>query len=397
MTSTTDQNRVRLALSTGEIFEGSGFGASIESGGEVVFNTAMSGYQESLTDPSYTGQILVQTAAMIGNTGMNNLDMESRGIQVSGMIVHEYVDSHSNYRATQSLHSQLKAAGVPGLSGVDTRVLTTLLRSGGAVQGVISGDQSQTDAQLVQRARSGDSMVGSDFASGAGTTVVDSWNQHSGKWVHLSGGSDHSAIPVGVIDCGVKDNILRCLVDVGCDPKVLPMKTSASTIKDMLLDGSIYGVFLSNGPGDPEALSGLVSMVRELVHDNEIESFPIYGICLGHQVLALAHGAKTFKLKFGHRGINHPILEPSSGHVSITSQNHGFAVDEKSCEGTELVITHRHLNDQTVAGIERNDRSIAGMQYHPEASPGPHDAGVFFERFSAEVSKAYSGPERSHL
>ncbi|MBL4809532.1 MAG: glutamine-hydrolyzing carbamoyl-phosphate synthase small subunit [Phycisphaerales bacterium] len=396
MSTTTDQNRVRLALSTGEIFEGFGFGANIDGGGEVVFNTAMSGYQESLTDPSYMGQILVQTAPMIGNSGMNERDMESRKIQVSGMVVHEYVDLHSNYRASMSLDEQLKAAGVQGISGVDTRAITTLLRSGGAVQGVICGDHKQTDAQLVQRAQATGSMAGTDFASGAGSGSDGSWAQPSGQWKHLAGESDQAAIPVGVIDCGVKENILRCLVDVGCDPVVLPMTISASKIKGMLLDGSIYGVFLSNGPGDPGALAEFVSMVRELVHDDEIRSFPIYGICLGHQVLALAHGASTYKLKFGHRGINHPIVEISSGQVSITSQNHGFAVDENSCVDTGLIVTHRHLNDDTVAGLKRNDRSIAGMQYHPEASPGPHDAGAFFVRFAEEAGNTIPANECSN-
>jgi len=388
MTSTTDQNRVRLALSTGEVFEGWGFGAAGDSGGEVVFNTAMSGYQESLTDPSYTGQILVQTASMIGNTGMNERDMESRAIQVSGMVVHEHVDLHSNYRASASLHEQLMAAGVPGISGVDTRAITTLLRSGGAVQGVISGDCNQTDVQLVQRAQEAGSMAGADFASGAGASTAESWEQPSGEWGHLSGGSDQSGIPVGVIDCGVKENILRCLVDVGCDPVVLPITTSAAKIREMLLDGSIYGVFLSNGPGDPGSLAGLISVVRELINDEGLKPYPIYGICLGHQVLALAHGATTYKLKFGHRGINHPILERLSGQVSITSQNHGFAVDADSCEDTALIVTHRHLNDDTVAGVGREDRAIAGMQYHPEASPGPHDAGGFFGRFRDAVGLA---------
>ncbi len=389
MTSTTDQNRVRLALSTGEVFEGWGFGAVADSGGEVVFNTAMSGYQESLTDPSYTGQILLQTAAMIGNTGMNDRDMESRKIQVSGMVVHEHVDLHSNYRASLSLHDQLKAAGVPGVSGVDTRAITMLLRSLGAIQGVISGDLNQTDAELVHRAQTAGSMAGADFASGAGTEGAVSWSDPSGEWGHLSTKDRNTAVPVAVIDCGVKENILRCLVDVGCDPKVLPMNTSASSIKGMLLDGSIYGVFLSNGPGDPGALTGLVSMVRELINDDEIRSFPIYGICLGHQVLALAHGAKTYKLKFGHRGINQPIVETSTGQVSITSQNHGFAVNEESCSSAELVVSHRHLNDSTVAGLEQPDRPIAGMQYHPEASPGPHDAGIFFEKYAFEVQRAF--------
>jgi carbamoyl-phosphate synthase small subunit len=300
------------------------------------------------------------------------------------MVVHEHVDAHSNYRALSSLDVRLREAGVPGVSGIDTRALTALLRSGGVVQGVISGDTEQTDAQLVERARLVNSMAGMDIASAAGCEDVGSWEGSSGAWRHLESGSDQ-LMPVGVIDCGIKENILRCLVDVGCRPMVLPMTTSASEIKGMFLDGTLYGVFLSNGPGDPGALTGLVSMVRELVHDDQLKAFPIYGICLGHQVLSLAHGAKTFKLKFGHRGINHPIVEIKSGRVGITSQNHGFAVDAESCVDSGLIVTHKHLNDDTVAGIERGDRPIAGMQYHPEASPGPHDAGGFFSRFAEKV------------
>ncbi len=389
MNSTTDQNRVRLALSTGEIFEGMGFGASAEggeaSGGEVVFNTAMCGYQESLTDPSYMGQILVQTAPMIGNTGINENDQESAKIQVAGLVVHEHVDAHSNYRASMSLHDRLAQAGVPGICGIDTRALTQLLRSGGVVQGVISGNTDLTDAELVEKARSVGSMAGTDFASQAGGERTKSAGESSGEWGYLEGGAGDGAIPVGLIDCGVKENIVRCLVDVGCDPKVLPMTSSAADLKRMLIEGQIQGLFLSNGPGDPSSLTELISTVRELVHDDDLRDFPIYGICLGHQVIALAHGAKTYKLKFGHRGVNHPILDVSSGVVSITSQNHGFAVDAESCVGTGLEVTHLHLNDGTVGGLGKSDRPIASMQFHPEASPGPHDAGGFFERFAAEL------------
>jgi carbamoyl-phosphate synthase small subunit len=388
MQSSTKPNRVRLALSSGEIFEGSGFGACGESAGEVVFNTAMSGYQESLTDPSYAGQILVQTAPMIGNTGMNERDMESRKIQVAGMVVHEYVDLHSNYRATSGLHKVLERAEVAGISGVDTRKLTTLLRSGGVVQGVISGDADKSDTELVKKALALGSMSGADLASGAGLVEVKQWTIPGGSWGHLTTDSEQR-IPVGVIDCGVKENILRSLVDVGCEPVVLPIATSVSTIKSMLLDGSIYGLFLSNGPGDPEVLTGLISTIHDLVHDDDLKAYPIYGICLGHQVLALAHGATTFKLKFGHRGINHPIVEIASSTVGITSQNHGFAVDAGSCEQSGLIVTHRHLNDDTVAGLERPDRPVAGMQFHPESSPGPHDACGFFYRFSSVVRNVY--------
>lgn len=386
MTHSTEPKRVRLALSTGEIFEGYSFGAPNGGEGEVVFNTAMSGYQESLSDPSYTGQILVQTAPMIGNTGMNARDMESGKIQVAGIVVHEYVDEYSNYRSGDTLGSRLNESGIPGVYGVDTRAIATILRSEGAVQGVISCDDSLSDNELVQQARSAKSMSGTDYASGAGSSEVRDWDASSGSWGHLDTDSNgNQAISIGLIDCGTKDNILRCLVDVGCKPIVLPITTTADQIRTLLMDGKISGVFLSNGPGDPAALTDLISCVRELVTDDRLARFPIYGICLGHQILALAHGASTYKLKFGHRGVNHPIVELSTGRVGITSQNHGFAVDPASCVEVGLRVTHQHLNDDTVAGLSRDDRPIAGMQYHPEASPGPHDASDFFNRFAEAV------------
>jgi carbamoyl-phosphate synthase small subunit len=385
MSDRTESNRVRLALSSGEVFEGWGFGAHAEGSGEVVFNTAMSGYEESLTDPSYMNQILVQTMPMIGNTGMNERDMESRKIQVSGMLIHEHVDQHSNYRASGSLHEILQEAGVPGISGIDTRALTSLLRSQGVVQGVISSDASLSDADLVQQARSIGAMVGADLAASAGRESEESWEDSSESWKHLEHPNDSESIPVGVIDCGVKENILRCLVDAGCKPVVYPISVTAEQIEQDIDAGRIHGLFLSNGPGDPESLTGLITTIQTLLGNPRLSGFPIFGICLGHQILALAMGASTYKLKFGHRGINHPVFDSKSGRVEITSQNHGFAVDESTCVGSGLIVTHRHLNDDTVAGIEARDGLIAGMQFHPEASPGPHDADGFFTRFAATV------------
>lgn len=389
MIHSTKPNRARLAMSTGEIFEGWGFGAQSGSTGEIVFNTAMSGYEESLSDPSYKGQILVQTAAMIGNTGMNDRDMESRKIQISGLVVQEHVDAYSNYRASKSLHDTLLAAGVPGICGVDTRAITTLLRSQGVVQGVLCRDSSLSDAELVAQARSLKGMAGSIFQPDESSNGTDIWEHSSGLWDHLHGEVDGEDLgtrfPIGLIDCGVKENILRCLVDVGCSPKQLPMDISASKMKQMLLTGEIGGVFLSNGPGDPSAMTGLIDTVRELLNDPEVQRFPIFGICLGHQILSLAHGASTYKLKFGHRGINHPIMELATGRVSISSQNHGFAVEASSCGAVGLEISHQHLNDGTVAGIQSRGGMIAGMQFHPEASPGPHDTAVFFQGFADAV------------
>ncbi len=382
-TSTHASHPVRLALSSGEVFEGLGFGfipGDDPVSGEVVFNTAMSGYQESLTDPSYKGQILVQTSSMIGNTGMNDSDTESDAIQVRGFVVHEHVDAHSNYRAVASLDERLRDAGVPGVCAIDTRALTRVLRSRGVTVGVISADASLSDSALVGMARSAPSMSGADFASGAGVGSNTPWDRGSDAWAHVQS-DEESRVRVGVIDCGSKSNIMRSLVDAGADPVLLPMNTAAGSIRSMLTSGEIAGIMLSNGPGDPSTLTGLIETVRTLIDDPELARYPIYGICLGHQIIAHAIGASTYKLKFGHRGINHPIRDEERARVLITSQNHGFAVDPGSIDRSKVEITHTHLNDQTVGGLRLRGREVACVQFHPEASPGPHDADPFFVRF----------------
>lgn len=374
---------VRLALSSGEIFEGLGFGSIRTDApitGEVVFNTAMSGYQESLTDPSYKGQILVQTSSMIGNTGMNDTDTESSEIQVRGFVVHEHVDAHSNYRAVASLDQRLKDADVPGVGAIDTRALTRILRSRGVTVGVISADPEISDTALVELARSAPSMQGADFASGSGVDQNTPWNRGSEDWAHVKDRGS-SRVTVGVVDCGSKSNIMRSLVDAGADPVLIPMQTDAQTIRSMLTRGEISGIMLSNGPGDPSTLTSLIETVRTLINDPSLERYPIYGICLGHQIIAHALGASTFKLKYGHRGINHPIRDEERASVLITSQNHGFAVDPASLDRSRVEVTHTHLNDQTVGGLRLRDREVACVQFHPEASPGPHDADPFFVRF----------------
>jgi len=399
----------RLALSTGEVFRGAGFGAAGEAQqewiGEVVFNTAMSGYQESLTDPSYAGQILVQTTPLIGNTGMNPLDTESGSIRVAALVVHEHVDRHSSYRATRSLHETLRDAGVAGLSGIDTRALTRLLRSRGVTTGVVAAAGSRSDAELVAAARSAPSMEGRDLVStlgegergpGAGAGAwswiepFDDREEQIDRGGQIDrgepGNPERPGVRVGLIDCGCKENIVRSLIDAGADPVRIHHETGADAIRAMLLSGEIRGLMLSNGPGDPAALDRLVATVRALAEDPDLEPFPIFGICLGHQVLALAQGAATSKLAFGHRGINHPVLDVEHGRVLITSQNHGFVVERADLAARSLVVTHDHLNDGTVAGIRHARRPIRSVQFHPEASPGPHDAAPFFADFVRTAS-----------
>jgi carbamoyl-phosphate synthase small subunit len=380
----------RLALADGTVFEGQAFGAigrGVVSRAEVVFNTAMAGYQESLTDPSYTGQILVQTFPLIGNTGVNAEDVESAKVQVAGLVVRELARRHSNYRATGSLDAYLARWGVLGVEGVDTRALTMKLRTTGSMNGVLSDRTDLSHAELVEMARGAPSMAGLNLVPLVGCSATGKWDESLGDWTPVDvRGEPRGAFRVLTLDCGAKANILRNLTQRGCEVIVAPHDTPASDILRMFDQGEIDGLFISNGPGDPAAVTATVETLREVVARRK-DPVPTFGICLGHQLLALAVGAKTYKLPFGHRGANQPVLRTENGRVEITSQNHGFAVDPDSLKKVGGTPTHMHLNDGTLAGFRLQDRPVFSVQYHPEGSPGPHDSSYLFDEFLEAMAR----------
>ncbi|MFN4984572.1 MAG: glutamine-hydrolyzing carbamoyl-phosphate synthase small subunit [Ignavibacteria bacterium] len=367
-----------LALENGLTIEGEAIGAiGAECTGELVFNTAMSGYQEVLTDPSYTGQIVTFTYPHIGNYGVNEDDVESDRIQASGLVVHELSPVVSNFRANQSLQSYLEASGVAGIQGVDTRMIVRILRSEGAMRCVIAHGDNLNPKELVERAKALPSMNGLDLTPLVTTKEPYTWKGASdAEWDYrpeiLTSGTRKNVV---AIDFGVKRNILRRLHHHGCNITVVPATTSAAEVLAMNPDG----VFLSNGPGDPAAVTTAIATVKDLLGKK-----PIFGICLGHQILSLAVGASTYKMKFGHRGANHPVKNLRSGKIEITSQNHGFAVDPSTLPAN-AEMTHINLNDQTCAGIALKDVPAFAVQYHPEASPGPHDSDYLFDEFLAQM------------
>lgn len=385
----------RLVLADGSVFAGRAFGAvnrGLISQAEVVFNTALTGYQESLTDPSYNGQILVMTAPLIGNTGINAEDVESTKVQVSGFVVRELAARHSNYRAIDSLDHYLAEAGVLGLEGVDTRALTRRLRTAGAMNGVLTDTQAPT-AELIEMARHAAAMAGANLVPNVGCRTAARWGQDLGDWDQTyqpdSGRSDPAEPPFRVLalDCGAKHNILRNLTERNCLVEVIPHTATADDILRRFDSGQIDGLFVSNGPGDPAAVEAVINTLRQVVARDR-NPVPTFGICLGHQLLALAVGAKTYKLKFGHRGTNQPVRNTITGQVEITSQNHGFAVDPASLEAVGGEPTHIHLNDGTLAGFRLKGRPVFSVQYHPEASPGPHDASYLFDEFVESMRQA---------
>lgn len=359
-----------LALADGTVFEGVAFGATAEAGGELVFNTSMTGYQEILTDPSYCGQLVTMTYPEIGNVGVNPEDVESRQPFVEGFIVKEYWETASNWRARQNLGDYLKQHGIPGIQGIDTRALVRHLRDNGSQEAVLSSVDLDRD-RLIAKARAWPSLLGRDLVQKVTCKEPYDWTETTWDLSRGYGKNGSDGPFVVAYDFGIKRNILRNLAQAGFRVRVVPATTPASEVLAMQPDG----IFLSNGPGDPD-VGPYASIVRELIGKR-----PIFGICLGHQILGLALGGKTYKLKFGHHGGNQPVMDLTTRKVEITSQNHGFAVDVASLQGA-AELTHINLNDQTVEGLAHGSLPLFSVQYHPEASPGPHDANYLFERFA---------------
>jgi carbamoyl-phosphate synthase small subunit len=368
-----------LALENGQWFEGTSAGAPGETTGEVVFNTGLTGYQEVLTDPSYTGQIVTMTAPQIGNYGVAADDGESRGVQVAGFVIREGSAVASNWRAEETLRDYLVRHGIVAIAGIDTRALTRVLRSAGVMRGAIATGAGVEARHLVERARAIPPMEGQDLVSGVTCAEAFDWvpgpadaSPGEGALIPAPLRRARRRLRVAAYDLGMKWNILRRFTAYGCDVRVFPARTPAAEV----LAAGADGVFFSNGPGDPAVLGAVVANARAVV----AARVPVFGICLGHQILGQALGGRTFKLKFGHRGTNHPVKHLETGQVEITSQNHGFAVDPASLP-PEVEVTHVNLYDGTVEGLRHRDAPVFCVQYHPEAAPGPHDADYLFRRF----------------
>lgn len=361
-----------LALADGRVFHGVSLGAMGNTIGEVCFNTSMTGYQEILTDPSYTEQIITFTYPHIGNVGVNEVDMESDKISVRGLIVRAPARQTSNYRAEQSLEAWLEANNVVGIADIDTRALTRHLRDNGSQTGVIASD-GMSEEEAIQQAQAWQGLEGKDLVGQVSRTDTDTWRHGSYDLDNAVFTAPVTTKHVVAFDFGCKNNIFRKLTDRGIKVSVVPANTSAQDVLDMNPDG----IFLSNGPGDPAAVGYAVDTIKTLIEKDT----PIFGICMGHQLLSQALGLKTFKLKFGHRGGNHPVKDLTTGKVEITSQNHGFAVADDNVPNN-VEVTHRSLFDNTIEGLAVKGKPIFSVQYHPEASPGPQDADYLFDRFA---------------
>lgn len=359
-----------IALEDGTVFEGVSFGAAGEKAGEIVFNTSMTGYQEIMTDPSYKGQIVTMTYPLIGNYGINKEDIESSGPKVEGFIVKERSRITSNWRSEKSLDEYLKENNIIGIEGVDTRSLTLHIRTRGAMKGIISTIDLNPKS-LIKKAKDSPGLIGRDLVKEVSCKKVYKAEEVIRKNLQLKAYS-LKLKKVVAMDFGMKRNILRCLINAGCDVTVVPANTKAKDILSQNPDG----IFLSNGPGDPAAITYAIEEIKKLLGKK-----PIFGICLGQQLLGIAFGGRTFKLKFGHRGANHPVKDLTTGKIEITCQNHGFCVDINSLNKDEIEVTHINLNDNTLEGMAHKKLPVFSVQYHPEASPGPHDSRYLFRRF----------------
>lgn len=361
-----------IALEDGTIFEGASFGASGERAGEIVFNTSMTGYQEIMTDPSYKGQIVTMTYPLIGNYGINKEDVESSSPKIEGFIIKERSKITSSWRSETDLDQYLKKNNIIGIEGVDTRSLTLHIRTKGAMKGVISTIDLNPKS-LIKKAKDSPGLIGRDLVK-----EVTCKKSYKAETVIGKGRPGPGRKKVVAMDFGIKYNILRCLAESGCDVTVVPADTKAKDILEQNPDG----IFLSNGPGDPAAITYAIEEIKKLLGKK-----PIFGICLGHQLLGLAFGGKTFKLKFGHRGANHPVKDMTTGKIEITCQNHGFCVDINSLNKDDIELTHINLNDNTLEGMAHKKLPVFSVQYHPEASPGPHDSRYLFKRFMDSMDK----------
>jgi carbamoyl-phosphate synthase small subunit len=374
-----------LALEDGTVFRGVAFGATKTVVGEAVFNTSMTGYQEILTDPSYFGQIVTMTTPQIGNYGVTPEDEESDGPKIRGFVVRDISPVVSNWRSQQSLPDYLHDNGIPGLSGIDTRALTKKIRVHGALKACLS-TEDLSDEEAVQRARDWEGLVGVDYVKEVTCKEIYKWTEGPAPFTVVGTALhpetlERKRYPIVAFDMGAKRNIFRKLTFHGFDVTVVPANTDAQTVRDL----NPAGVFVSNGPGDPAAVTYAHKTLEELLPE-----YPIFGICMGHQIISHAMGAETMKLKFGHRGGNQPVKNIETGYVAITSQNHGFASSKESLEACGAIVTEYNMNDQTVAGLRHKDYPVFSVQYHPEAAPGPHDSDPLFDHFYELVAKNQS-------